>query len=83
MALSLTITGLYALPAQLVPQRALRTFTGTAVGMAASAAVARLLTSIGPTGYLDARTLIGVATATFVLAYRAVRIDAVGALRAE
>lgn len=117
MALSLAITGLYALLAQLVTQRtpeiavrvalgatraavaglllrqsALLIFAGTAAGLGASAAVARLLASlIGQVNPLDGITLIAVAVllaavgaaATLVPAYRAMRIDPISALRTE
>jgi predicted permease len=116
-ALGLAITGLYALLAQMVIQRApeiavrmtlgatrvavvgmllrqsaLLVFTGTATGIAASAAVSRLLASLsGAVSPLDGITLIGVAAliaavgaaATLVPAYRAASVDPVSALRVE
>jgi len=116
-ALGLAVTGLYALLAQLVTQRApeiavrvtlgasrasvaglllrqsaILILVGTAAGIAASAAVARLLASLtGNVGPLDRITLIGVvallaavgAAATIVPTWRALRIDPASALRTE
>jgi putative ABC transport system permease protein len=76
----------------LLRQSALLIFAGTAAGIAASAAVARLLAGLaGQVNPLDGITLISVATllatvgaaATVVPAYRALRIDPVNALRTE
>jgi predicted permease len=76
----------------LLRQGALLIFAGTAAGLSASAAVARLLASLtGEVNPLDGVTLLGVAAllavvgaaATLVPAYRAMRIDPVSALRTE
>jgi ABC-type antimicrobial peptide transport system permease subunit len=76
----------------LLRRSALLVLTGTAAGIAASAAVARLLASLaGQVNPLDGITVLGVAVllavvgtgATLVPACRAVRIDPAAALRAE
>jgi ABC-type antimicrobial peptide transport system permease subunit len=81
-----------AVAGMLLRQSALLIFAGTAAGIAASAAVARLLAGLaGQVNPLDGITLISVATllatvgaaATVVPAYRALCIDPVNALRTE
>lgn len=76
----------------LLRRSALLVLAGTAAGIAASAAVARLLASLaGQVNPLDGITVAGVvvllaivgAAATLAPAYRAVSIDPVAALRAE
>ena len=76
----------------LLRQSALLVLAGTAVGLGASAAVARLLATLtGQVNPLDGITLIAVAAllavvgaaATLVPAFRAIRTDPVSALRTE
>jgi predicted permease len=76
----------------LLRQSALLMVAGAALGLAASAAVARLLAAIaGDIGALDAPALVAIvallaavgAAATAIPGYRAVRIDPASALRSE
>ena len=89
VALGASRSGVLAL---LFRQSAIPVAVGTAVGIAASAAVARLLAAgIGAIGELDALTLIAIvalltavgAAATAIPAYRGLRIDPASALRSE
>lgn len=81
-----------AVAGMLMRQIAWLILAGTAAGMAASAAVTRMLGSAaGPIDHLDGITAASIATllaavgaaATLVPAYRAWRIDPAGALRSE